>query len=95
MVAEELDVSFGSRATVRVYQRLLGAGFRRQSAYRAAMLGGLAANTAFGLLKAGVHLDFPGAARLAQPQRSQRDGHPGEGRVGRGRLSASSRCAGR
>jgi len=39
------------RATLRVYWRLLVAGFRRQSAYRLAMLGGLVANLTFGLLK--------------------------------------------
>lgn len=38
-------------ATFRVYRRLLAAGFRRQSAYRLAALGGLVANTTFGLLK--------------------------------------------
>ncbi|CAO5166231.1 viologen exporter family transport system permease protein [Frankia sp. AiPs1] len=53
-VVEEPEVSFGPRAVARVYWRLLWAGFRRQSAYRAAMLGGLAANTAFGLLKVGM-----------------------------------------
>lgn len=35
----------------RVYWRLLLAGFRRQSAYRLAALGGLVANLTFGLLK--------------------------------------------
>src|SRR5579862_6397247 len=35
----------------RVYWRLLVAGFRRQSAYRLAALGGLVANVTFGLLK--------------------------------------------
>ncbi|MCK9924237.1 ABC-2 family transporter protein [Frankia sp. AgPm24] len=54
MVSAELGVGFGPRATVRVYWRLLCAGFRRQSAYRAAMLGGLVANAAFGLLKVAV-----------------------------------------
>jgi len=39
------------RATARVYGRLLVAGFRRQSTYRLAALGGLVANTTFGLLK--------------------------------------------
>lgn len=39
------------RATVRVYWRLLVAGFRRQSAYLLAAFGGLVANTTFGLLK--------------------------------------------
>jgi ABC-type uncharacterized transport system permease subunit len=39
------------RATARVYWRLLVAGFRRQSAYRLAALGGLVANLTFGLLK--------------------------------------------
>jgi ABC-2 type transport system permease protein len=39
------------RATARVYWRLLAAGFRRQSAYPLAALGGLTANMAFGLLK--------------------------------------------
>ncbi len=42
------------RATARVYWRLLTAGFRRQSAYRLAALGGLVANLTFGLLKVAV-----------------------------------------
>jgi len=42
------------RATARVYWRLLVAGFRRQSAYRLAALGGLVANLTFGLLKVAV-----------------------------------------
>ncbi|HEY6496020.1 MAG TPA: ABC-2 family transporter protein [Trebonia sp.] len=42
------------RATARVYWRLLVAGFRRQSAYRMAALGGLVANLTFGLLKVAV-----------------------------------------
>ncbi|OHV56786.1 ABC-2 family transporter protein [Pseudofrankia sp. BMG5.36] len=42
------------RAMTRVYWRLLGAGFRRQSTYRLAALGGLVANTTFGLLKVAV-----------------------------------------
>jgi ABC-2 type transport system permease protein len=42
------------RATARVYWRLLAAGFRRQSAYRLAALGGLVANTTFGLLKVAI-----------------------------------------
>ncbi|MGF7237151.1 MAG: ABC transporter permease [Frankia sp.] len=42
------------RAIVRVYRRLLMAGFRRQSAYRLAALGGLVANATFGLLKVAV-----------------------------------------
>jgi ABC-2 type transport system permease protein len=42
------------RATARVYWRLLLAGFRRQSAYRLAALGGLVANLTFGLLKVAV-----------------------------------------
>ena len=42
------------RATARVYWRLLGAGFRRQSAYRLAALGGLVANLTFGLLKVAI-----------------------------------------
>lgn len=37
--------------TLRTYWRLLVAGFRRQSTYRLAALGGLVANTTFGLLK--------------------------------------------
>ena len=37
--------------TVRPYLRLFVAGFRRQSTYRLAALGGLLANTTFGLLK--------------------------------------------
>lgn len=36
---------------VRTYSRLFVAGFRRQSTYRLAALGGLIANTTFGLLK--------------------------------------------
>lgn len=39
------------RSTLRTYWRLLVAGFRRQSTYRLAALGGLVANTTFGLLK--------------------------------------------
>jgi ABC-2 type transport system permease protein len=42
------------RATGRVYWRLLIAGFRRQSAYRLAALGGLVANLTFGLLKVAI-----------------------------------------
>lgn len=42
------------RATARVYWRLLAAGFRRQSAYRLAALGGLVANLTFGLLRVAV-----------------------------------------
>jgi ABC-2 type transport system permease protein len=42
------------RATARVYWRLLVAGFRRQSAYRLAALGGLIANMTFGLLKVAI-----------------------------------------
>ena len=42
------------RATARVYWRLLVAGFRRQSAYRLAALGGLVANLTFGLLKVSI-----------------------------------------
>ena len=42
------------RAAGRVYWRLLVAGFRRQSAYRLAALGGLVANLTFGLLKVAV-----------------------------------------
>lgn len=38
----------------RVYWRLLRAGFRRQSTYRLAALGGLVANVTFGLLKVAV-----------------------------------------
>jgi ABC-2 type transport system permease protein len=38
----------------RVYWRLLVAGFRRQSAYRLAALGGLVANLTFGLLKVAI-----------------------------------------
>ena len=61
------------RDTGRVYWRLLVAGFRRQSTYRLAALGGLVANTTFGLLKvallfaavraAGGELDGYDAAR--------------------------------
>jgi ABC-2 type transport system permease protein len=42
------------RATARVYWRLLTAGFRRQSTYRLAALGGLVANLTFGLLKVAI-----------------------------------------
>jgi ABC-2 type transport system permease protein len=42
------------RATARVYWRLLVAGFRRQSTYRLAALGGLVANMTFGLLKVAI-----------------------------------------
>ncbi|OHV36111.1 MULTISPECIES: ABC transporter permease [Pseudofrankia] len=42
------------RAMARVYWRLLVAGFRRQSTYRLAALGGLVANATFGLLKVAV-----------------------------------------
>jgi len=42
------------RATARVYWRILVAGFRRQSAYRLAALGGLVANLTFGLLKVSI-----------------------------------------
>jgi ABC-2 type transport system permease protein len=42
------------RATARLYWRLLVAGFRRQSAYRLAALGGLVANLTFGLLKVSI-----------------------------------------
>jgi ABC-2 type transport system permease protein len=42
------------RATVRVYWRLLGAGFRRQSAYLLAAVGGLVTNLTFGLLKVAI-----------------------------------------
>ncbi len=42
------------RATARVYWRLLVAGFRRQSVYRLAALGGLVANVTFGLLKVSI-----------------------------------------
>ncbi len=40
--------------TVRTYRRLFAAGFRRQSTYRLAALGGLVANTTFGLLKVAI-----------------------------------------
>jgi len=39
---------------MRVYWRLLVAGFRRQSAYRLAALGGLVANVTFGLLRVSI-----------------------------------------
>jgi ABC-2 type transport system permease protein len=42
------------RAAVRVYWRLLVAGFRRQSTYRLAAFGGLVANATFGMLKVAV-----------------------------------------
>jgi len=41
-------------APIRVYWRLLVAGFRRQSTYRLAALGGLVANATFGLLKVAI-----------------------------------------
>jgi ABC-2 type transport system permease protein len=41
-------------AAGRTYWRLLVAGFRRQSTYRLAALGGLVANTTFGLLKVAI-----------------------------------------
>ncbi len=40
--------------TGRTYRRLFVAGFRRQSTYRLAALGGLIANTTFGLLKVAI-----------------------------------------
>nr|WP_261574577.1 ABC-2 family transporter protein [Frankia gtarii] len=48
------NIGDSMRATVRVYWRLLVAGFRRQSTYRLAALGGLVSNTTFGLLKVAV-----------------------------------------
>jgi ABC-2 type transport system permease protein len=42
------------RATALIHWRLLVAGFRRQSTYRLAALGGLVANATFGLLKVAV-----------------------------------------
>jgi len=42
------------RDTGRVHWRLLVAGFRRQSTYRLAALGGLVANTTFGFLKVAI-----------------------------------------
>ena len=42
------------RAAGRVHWRLLVAGFRRQSTYRLAALGGLVANTTFGFLKVAI-----------------------------------------
>lgn len=42
------------RAVGKVYWRLLVAGFRRQSTYRLAALGGLVANTTFGFLKVAI-----------------------------------------
>lgn len=41
-------------STARTYRRLVVAGFRRQSTYRLAALGGLVANTMFGLLKVAI-----------------------------------------
>jgi ABC-2 type transport system permease protein len=41
-------------AAARVYWRLLRAGIRRESTYRLAVVGGIAANTTFGLLKVAV-----------------------------------------
>lgn len=45
---------FLMRGTIRVYWRILVAGFRRQSAYLLAAFGGLIANTTFGLLKVAI-----------------------------------------
>ena len=42
------------RLGIRVYWRILVAGFRRQSAYLMAAFGGLVANTTFGLLKVAI-----------------------------------------
>lgn len=42
------------RSGIRVYWRILVAGFRRQSAYLLAAFGGLVANTTFGLLKVAI-----------------------------------------
>ena len=47
-------MSATTRSTARTYRRLLVAGFRRQSTYRLAALGGLVANTTFGLLKVAI-----------------------------------------
>jgi ABC-2 type transport system permease protein len=54
-------VSRGVRATVRPYLRLFVAGVRRQAAYRLAALGGLLANSTFGLLKVALLLAAVGA----------------------------------
>lgn len=42
------------RSSLRIYWRLLVAGFRQQSTYRLAALGGLVANTTFGFLKVAI-----------------------------------------
>ncbi|HEX8496943.1 MAG TPA: ABC-2 family transporter protein [Actinomycetales bacterium] len=42
------------RRALRVYSRLLAAGFAQQSAYRLAAFGGLVANATFGLLKVSI-----------------------------------------
>ena len=42
------------RADVRTYWRLLVAGFRRQSAYRLAMVAGLSTNVVFGFIRASI-----------------------------------------
>ncbi|HVX43900.1 MAG TPA: ABC-2 family transporter protein [Mycobacteriales bacterium] len=42
------------REILRIYWRLLVAGFRQQSTYRLAALGGLVANTTFGFLKVSI-----------------------------------------
>ena len=42
------------QTTGRTYRRLVVAGFRRQSTYQLAALGGLVANTTFGLLKVAI-----------------------------------------
>lgn len=42
------------RSTLRIYWRLFVAGFRQQSTYRLAALGGLVANTTFGFLKVAI-----------------------------------------
>lgn len=56
-----------------VYGRLIAAGFRRQSAYRMAMLAGLATNLVFGFLRAAVLLAAVDAAggELAGYDRAQ------------------------
>lgn len=52
--AEESTLPARARSTARTYRRLVVAGFRRQSTYRLAALGGLIANSTFGLLKVAI-----------------------------------------
>lgn len=58
----EVAVPTALRTAVRPYWRLFVAGVRRQAAYRLAALGGLLANTTFGLLKVALLLAAVGAS---------------------------------